>query len=135
MDAGVIQVPQFRALGLGIPLAEFVAEGKDALLGARFLLVAPRAAETGVKAEFGDRVEFFGVNVAVNQSLDRVKRWVEDNKPPFTTLYDDEGTSTRAYAAPTTSYVVVVDRTGKVVYTGTGGTQDISAVLRTVAAR
>jgi peroxiredoxin len=87
------------------------------------------------RAEFGDRVEFFGVNVAVNQSPDRVKRWVEDNNPPFTTLYDDQGTGTRAYAAPTTSYVVVVDRTGKVVYTGTGGTQDISAVLRTVAAR
>jgi len=86
-------------------------------------------------AEFGDRVEFFGVNVAVNQSPDRVKRWVEANKPPFTTLYDDQGTSTRAYAAPTTSYVVVVDRTGKVAYTGTGGTQDISAVLRTVAAK
>lgn len=86
-------------------------------------------------AEFGDRVEFFGVNVAVNQSPDRVRRWVEANSPPFTTLYDDQGTSTRAYAAPTTSYVVVVDRTGKVAYTGTGGTQDISAVLRTVAAK
>ena len=87
------------------------------------------------QAEFGDRVEFFGVNVAVNQTPDRVKRWVEANKPPFTTLYDDQGTSTRAYFAPTTSYVVVVDRMGKVAYTGTGGTQDISAVLRTVAAK
>lgn len=86
-------------------------------------------------AEFGDRVEFLGVNVAVNQSPDRVRRWVEANKPPFTTLYDDQGISTRAYAAPTTSYVVVVDRMGKVAYTGTGGTQDISAVLRTVAAK
>ena len=95
------------------------------------LLPRVRAAQ----AEFGDRVEFFGVNVAVNQSPDRVKRWVEANQPPFTTLYDDQGTSTRAYAAPTTSYVAVVDGTGKVAYTGTGGTQDISAVLRTVAAK
>ena len=86
-------------------------------------------------AEFGDRVEFFGVNVTVNQTPDRVKRWVETNKPPFTALYDDQGTSTRAYAAPTTSYVVVVDGAGKVAYTGTGGTQDIAAVLRTVVAK
>lgn len=85
-------------------------------------------------AEFGDRVQFLGVNVAVNQSPERVRRWVESNKPPFRTLYDDEGTSTRAYAAPTTSYVVIVDRTGKVAYTGTGGTQDLSAVLAKVAA-
>jgi peroxiredoxin len=86
-------------------------------------------------AEFGDRVEFFGVNVTVNQSPTRVRRWVESNHPPFRTLYDDEGTSTRAYAAPATSYVVVVDRQGKVAYTGTGGTQDLSTVLRAVAAR
>ncbi len=86
-------------------------------------------------AEFGDRVEFFGVNVAVNQTPDRVKRWVKSNTPPFRPLYDDEGTSTRAYEAPTTSYVVVVDRAGKVAYTGTGGTQDISGVLRRVTAQ
>lgn len=93
------------------------------------LLPSVRAA----KAAFGDKVEFFGVNVAVNQTPDRVRRWVAENKPPYRTLYDDEGTSVRAYKVPTTSYVVVVDRTGKVAYTGTGGTQDISAVLRTVA--
>jgi thiol-disulfide isomerase/thioredoxin len=87
------------------------------------------------KAAFGDKVEFFGVNVAVNQTPDRVRRWVDENKPPYRTLYDDEGTSIRAYKVPTTSYVVVVDRTGKVAYTGTGGTQDISAVLRTVAGK
>jgi peroxiredoxin len=93
----------------------------------------PRVREA--KATFGDQVEFFGVNVAVNQTPDRVKRWVEANKPPYRTLYDDEGTSIRAYGVPTTSYVVVVDRSGKVAYTGTGGTQDISAALRTVAGK
>jgi thiol-disulfide isomerase/thioredoxin len=86
-------------------------------------------------AEYGDRVEFFGVNVAVNQTPERVKRWVQSNTPPFRPLYDDQGTSTRAYQAPTTSFVVVVDRAGKVAYTGTGGTQDISQVLRTVVAQ
>ena len=95
------------------------------------LLPSVRAA----KETFGDRVEFFGINVAVNQTPDRVRRWVAANKPPYRTLYDDEGTSTRAYAVPTTSYVVVVDRTGKVSYTGTGGDQDISAALRTVAGK
>ncbi|MEO7987118.1 MAG: TlpA disulfide reductase family protein [Gemmatimonadales bacterium] len=84
--------------------------------------------------EFGDRVEFFGINVTVNQSPARVRRWVESNKPPFRTLYDDQGTSTRAYAAPATSYVVIVDRAGKVAYTGIGGTQDLAAVLRRVTA-
>ena len=85
-------------------------------------------------AELGDEVAFFGINVAVNQSPGRVRRYLESSKPPFRTLYDDEGESTRAYAAPATSYVVIVDRAGRVAYTGTGGDQDILAALRRVAA-
>ena len=85
-------------------------------------------------AELGERVAFFGINVAVNQKPERVRRYVESNRVPFRTLYDDEGTSTRAYAAPTTSYVVIVDRDGRVAYTGSGGDQDILGALRRVAA-
>ena len=86
------------------------------------------------RAELGDRVQFLGINVAVNQSPERVRRYVESNDVPFRTLYDDEGASTRAYAAPTTSYVVIVDRAGRVAYTGTGGDQDFLGALRRVAA-
>lgn len=82
------------------------------------------------KAAYGDKVEFFGVNVTVNQSRDRVRRYLEKHQPPFRTLYDEEGTSTRAYQAPATSYVVIVDRSGKIAYTGSGGTQDFDKVLR-----
>jgi peroxiredoxin len=85
------------------------------------------------RAELGDRVQFVGINVAVNQSPERVRRYIESNDVPFRTLYDDEGASTRAYAAPTTSYVVIVDRAGRVAYTGTGGDQDFLGALRRVA--
>jgi len=84
--------------------------------------------------EFGNQVEFLGVNVTVNQTPERVRRYLETHQPPYRTLYDDQGTSIRAYGVPTTSYVVVVDAGGKVAYTGVGGTQDIAAVLRRVTA-
>ena len=84
------------------------------------------------KAAYGDQVEFFGVNVTVNQSRDRVRRYLEKNQPPFKTLYDEEGSSTRAYMAPATSYVVIVDRSGKIAYTGSGGTQDLDGALRRI---
>jgi thiol-disulfide isomerase/thioredoxin len=84
------------------------------------------------KAAYGDQVEFLGVNVTINQSRDRVRRYLEKHKPPFRTLYDEEGTSTRAYEAPATSYVVIVDRSGKIAYTGSGGTQDFDGVLRRI---
>src|SRR3954469_17757769 len=56
-DACVVEVPQLRALVLGVPAAEVVAEREDPLLRAGPLLVAPRAAERGVEAVLGDRVE------------------------------------------------------------------------------
>jgi thiol-disulfide isomerase/thioredoxin len=83
-------------------------------------------------AAYGSKVEFIGVNVTVNQSPERVRKYLQAHQPAFRTLYDDQGTSIRAYQVPTTSYVVIVDRTGKVVYTGTGGTQDLEGVLRNV---
>jgi thiol-disulfide isomerase/thioredoxin len=93
------------------------------------LLPRVRAAQ----ARYGSDVEFFGINVTVNQSRERVRRYIETHKPPFITLYDDEGTSTRAYEVPATSYVVIVDRSGKIAYTGSGGGQDFDQVLRRVS--
>lgn len=94
------------------------------------LLPTVRAA----RQEFGDRVEFFGVNVTVNQTRERVRKYVAAEQPPFRTLYDEDGASTRAYAAPTTSYIVIIDRKGKVAYTGTGASQDLASALRAVTA-
>ena len=86
------------------------------------------------RTEVGDKVEFVALNVAVNQSPDKVRRYVAAQAVPFVVLYDDEGNSTRAYQAPTTSYVVIVDRRGRVAYTGVGGDQPFLEALRRVAA-
>ena len=51
--AAVVKVPQLGALVFRIPLAERIAEGIDAFLGAGFFLVAARAAERRVEAAFG----------------------------------------------------------------------------------
>lgn len=86
-------------------------------------------------AAHGPNVEFFGVNVTVNQTKERVQRYLERHDPPFRTLYDEQGVAARAYDVPITSYIVIVDAQGKVAYTGTGADQDIDAALRRVAAR
>jgi thiol-disulfide isomerase/thioredoxin len=84
---------------------------------------------------FGDKVEFLGVNVTVNQTPERVRQYVVTHRPPFRTLYDSTGASTRAYGAPTTSFVVIVDRAGTVAYTGTGSSQNLAAALRAVTTK
>ena len=92
------------------------------------LLPRLRAAQ----ATYGSEVEFIGVNVTVNQSRERVRKYLQTHQPGFRPLYDDQGTSIRAFQVPATSYVVILDRTGKVAYTGTGGSQEFDAVLRQV---
>ena len=91
----------------------------------------PRVNEA--KKTVGDRVQFLGVNVTVNQSPERVRRYLEQHQIPFQTLYDDKGTSTRAYQAPATSYIVIVDAAGKVVYTGVGADQRFEPALKRAA--
>jgi hypothetical protein len=54
--ARVVDAPELGALVLGIPGVRLGPEGKDALLGAGFLLVAARSAEGRVEAEFVERL-------------------------------------------------------------------------------
>jgi peroxiredoxin len=75
-------------------------------------------------------VRFITVAVSVNQSVDRVKAWQQQHKLPGELLYDRKGTVSGAFDVPATSYVVVVDKTGKIVYTGVGGTQNIEAAIK-----
>ena len=48
---------------------------------------------------------------------------------PFQFLYDRRGGATRAYKAPTTAYVVMLDAEGRVAYTGVGAGQDLERAL------
>ncbi len=80
-----------------------------------------------VQAQFGDRVSVVAVAVAVSQSVRRVRRHLEEHEPGYPYLYDASGAAVRAYQAPTTSVVVILDADGKVVYTGSGGDQPLLA--------
>ena len=80
--------------------------------------------------KYGTQVQFITVAVSINQSLDRVKGWHKANALPGVILYDRKGEVSGAYDAPATSYVVVLDKTGKVVYTGVGGKQDVDAAVK-----
>ena len=80
--------------------------------------------------KYGAQVKFITVAVSINQSLDRVKGWQKINALPGDMLYDRKGEVSGAYDAPATSYMVVLDKAGKVVYTGVGGTQNVEAAVR-----
>ena len=82
----------------------------------------------------GSQVDFVVVAVGVNQSKASVKRHVDRHAlPAARVLWDTNGNAVRAFDAPATSYVVILDRQGKVAYTGIGPDQDLEAALARVA--
>ena len=85
---------------------------------------------TAAQAKYAGRVRFVTVAVSINESFERVQKHVAVHHLPGTVVYDANGNAAGAYDAPATSYVVVIDHTGKVVYTGVGGTQDIDAAVK-----
>lgn len=92
------------------------------------LLPSMRAAQK----QYGSQVNFYGVNVTVNDSKDHVRRYVAQNMPPFVPLYDEKSVAVHAFGAVATSYVVIIDRNGRIAYTGDGADQNIPAQLAKV---
>ena len=91
-----------------------------------------RALESQMKElqrRHGDAVRFITVTVPDNQSPDRVRRYVEKNQLGGTFLFDGNGAAVKSYQVPHTSYVVIVDRSGIVRYTGVGAEQDLAKAL------
>jgi thiol-disulfide isomerase/thioredoxin len=80
--------------------------------------------------KYGKRVKFVALAVAINQSPERVRRFLAAHPLPHDTFYDTDGKAAGAFDAPATSYVVVLDKTGKVVYTGLGGKQNLDAAIK-----
>ena len=81
-------------------------------------------------AKYAGKVTFVSVAVSVNESPDRVKRYAEKYGLTQQLVFDADGAATDAYSAPATSYVVVIDRGGKIVYTGLGGDQKLEAAVQ-----
>ena len=79
---------------------------------------------------YGSRVKFVAVAVSANESLERVRRYSAAHKFTHTVLYDARGEAVDRYNVPATSYIVVLDRRGRIVYTGVGGDQDVVAAVR-----
>jgi thiol-disulfide isomerase/thioredoxin len=80
--------------------------------------------------KYGDKVKFVAVAVSVNQSVERVKAYKEKHGMSQDIVWDRKGFAADAYEVPATSYIVVVNAKGKVVYTGVGADQDIDGAVR-----
>jgi peroxiredoxin len=116
--------------GNTVDLAEYV--GRRPVLLQFWATWCPlcEALEPGFRAakrQHGDAIDIVIIAVGVNQTQRSIRRHLERHELPGRVLFDARGRATRAFRAPTTSYVVALDRNGRVVYTGVGADQDIAA--------
>lgn len=84
---------------------------------------------TKAHERFGDRVQFLGVAVAINETPSSIKRHLERHPVPYPIVYDARGRAVQALLAPATAFIAILDSTGTVVYTGIGDDQEIVATL------
>lgn len=124
--------------GETVELLDYVAEGKPAVLEfwatwcEQCEALQPQLDE--LQAKYGEDVSIVAVAVGVAQSVRRIRRHLEEHDPGYPYLYDARGAAVRAYEAATTSIVVMLDRNGKVAYTGVGTDQDLLAAVESLLA-
>jgi thiol-disulfide isomerase/thioredoxin len=81
------------------------------------------------RQKYAGRVTFVSVGVNNNQTADKQKMYATEQHIGGEFVFDKDGNAVAAYKAPHTSYLVVVNAEGKVVYTGVGADQDVAAAV------
>lgn len=120
--------------GKAVDLASYIGKGKPVVLEfwATWCPLCRRLEPTmaAARAKHADEVTFIGIGVAANQTPERQRAHIEANRMTGTYVFDRTDAAQKAYTALHTSYVVVLDAKGVVVYTGMGDTQDIEAAVQ-----
>ncbi len=82
-----------------------------------------------LRKKYGARVNFVSVGVPQNQTPERQQAHAMKQAIGGAFVFDRNSAAIAAYKVPHTSYVVIVDAAGTVVYTGVGAEQDLAAAI------
>jgi len=80
--------------------------------------------------KYRGKIALVGVAVGVNQSAELVKAYSAKHALPLNVVYDKTGDAADKFDVPATSYIVILNKDGRVIYTGVGADQDIEAAIR-----
>lgn len=86
-------------------------------------------------AKYGKDLTMIFIVVPTNQTPERAKEYVARTGHPGIFLFDADGAAYKTFAAFHTSYILILDRTGTVMYSADGGDQSIEDVVAKVVGR
>jgi thiol-disulfide isomerase/thioredoxin len=81
------------------------------------------------REKYAGVVAFVSVGVKDNQTPEKQKAFAQSKQIGGEFVFDRDGSAVAAYKVPHTSYLVVIDAKGKVVYTGVGGEQNVDSAI------
>jgi thiol-disulfide isomerase/thioredoxin len=86
-------------------------------------------AMAAAREQYKGRVRFVSVGVPNNQTPEKQAAFVAERHLGGEFVFDRDSKAVQAFQVPHTSYLVVLDKSGKVVYTGVGGDQNVVAAI------
>jgi len=84
------------------------------------------------REKYAGKATFVGVGVSANQTASKQKEYIDKQHLTGEYVFDANDAAVKAFMAPHTSYIVVLDRNHKVVYTGVGPDQNVDAATKKV---
>ncbi len=69
-----------------------------------------------LKEKLGDRIEFIGVDVWINEKMEKVESYVKERKLTYTIAVDTESHMIRSFGVLATPTHIIIDRSGMVRY-------------------
>jgi peroxiredoxin len=80
--------------------------------------------------KLGDRIEFIGINVGINERIEKIKKYVKEKNLNFTIIYDRDTNITRSFGVIGTPTNIIIDRKGVIRYMGVEVPEDIEGHMK-----
>lgn len=85
----------------------------------------PRVAK--LKERLGDRIEFLMVNVWINESREKIDRYLAEKRLNLPSVIDTEAVLMRAFSILATPTQIIIDKRGRIRYVDPAVPDDIDA--------
>jgi len=78
---------------------------------------------------YGDKVEFFGVDIGVSEKLERVKKFVKEKGLKMPIFFDEEKSFMKLFEVGALPTTIVIDKTGIISYRNEVTSELVETVL------